>query len=361
MKKIGIWSVLMFITVSAAVFDGRIVKGADTGNGAISAGTTDELKALVKKEVEDRVASMNATLEQLETDLDTYEKYIENDEKMESFYSGMIEETKALCIAMREYGLAYAKLIFSDGYPREDRYDDLEDLYDDIYDDAGDDIYDGIYDELLDDVYDVFYDGVLDDAYDITIYKEWADARSDEYERWIDARSDVYDEWSDLRSDIYGFWSDMRSDAWDDDMEDAEEDMQDFQEDIDELKEEIGMDPAEGIANEIAAAETEEEGTEQGESEAAESAESGLRAEFTQAMDSYDAFIDEYCAFMKTYAESDGSDAELLAEYGNYMQKYAEAMEAFEAWNDNDMNEAETAYYLEVQSRTMSKLLEVLE
>lgn len=359
MKKIGVWSALMFAAVFAVVPDGGIVKGVDPDNKVTSAGTTDELKELVKKEVKDRVASMNEKLEQLEADLDTYEKYLENSEKIESFYNEINEGTEVLCIAMREYSLAYAKLIFSDAYPQEDRYDDLEDLYDDIYDDAGDDIYDGIYDDLLGDAYDAFYDGVLDDAYDVAVYKEWLDARSDEYERWVDARSDVYEKWSDMRSDIYRFWSHMRSDAWDDDMEDAEEDMQDFQEDIAELKEDIGMNSAEGIADEMAVTE-ETAGTGQEESALAESAEDGLRPEFTTAMDNYEAFIDEYCAFMKTYAESDGLDVELLTEYGNYMKKYTEAMEAFEAW-DNDMSEAETAYYLEVQNRTMRKLLEVLE
>ncbi len=361
MKKISVWCVFMFITVSAAVFDGRIVKGADTADGVISAGTVDELKELAEREVEDSVAAMHETLEQLETDLDTYEKYRENIEKIESFYSGIIKETKTLCIAVREYGLAYAKLIFSDGYLRENRYDDLEDLYDDIYSDVGDDIYDGIYDGLLGDVYDAFYAGVLDDAYDAAAYEEWLDACSDEYERWSDACSDVYDEWSDLLSDIYNFWSYMRSDAWDDDMEDAEEDMQDFQEDIAELKEGIGEDSAAEIADEIATAEPEAAGTGQAENEPAELAEDGLSPEFIEAMNSYEAFIDEYCVFMKKYAESDGTDLGLLAEYGNYMKKYAEAMEDFGAWDNNQMSEAETAYYLEVQSRAMSKLMEVME
>lgn len=372
MKKIRVWSMLLFMTVSVAVFGGRIVKGAEPDSEVMSAGTIDELKELVEKEVEDCIASMNETLEQLETDLDTYEKYMENSERMESFYSNVNEETRSLCLTMREYALAYAKLIFSDGYFEKDKYeepadlfddiyDELDNLYDDIYDDAGDDIYDGVYDGVLDDIYDVFYDGILDDAYDDADYEEWSDARSDEYERWSDTRSDVYDEWSDLRSDIYDFWSDLRGDAWDDDMEDAEEDIQDFQEDIDKLKEKIEVDPAKETVAEIATAETEETGAEQGESESENSAEADLSPEFIEAMDSYEAFIDEYCAFMEKYAESDGLDADLLAEYGNYMKKYAEVMEDFGAWSNNQMNEAEIAYYLEVQSRTMSKLAEVLE
>ena len=93
--------------------------------------------------------------------------------------------------------------------------------------------------------------------------------------------------------------------------------------------------------------------------EAAEKSSDGMRPEFKQAMDSYEEFMNEYCEFMKKYAESDGSDAGLLADYAKYMSKYADVVEDFEAWNDGEMNKAETAYYLDVQTRINKKLLEV--
>lgn len=43
------------------------------------------------------------------------------------------------------------------------------------------------------------------------------------------------------------------------------------------------------------------------------------------------------------------------------MSKYADAVKDFEAWEDTEMNAAETAYYLEVQTRINEKLLEVIE
>lgn len=87
----------------------------------------------------------------------------------------------------------------------------------------------------------------------------------------------------------------------------------------------------------------------------------GMRPEFKEAMDTYEAFFDEYIAFMKKYAESDGTDLTLLSDYADYMSKYAETMEAFEAWENKELNTAETAYYVEVQTRISQKLLQVAE
>lgn len=84
-----------------------------------------------------------------------------------------------------------------------------------------------------------------------------------------------------------------------------------------------------------------------------------LRPEFKQAMDSYEQFFDEYISFMERYKASDGTDLGLLADYASYMQKYSEMMEAMDAWDEQEMNQAELAYYIEVTSRISQKLLAV--
>lgn len=126
--------------------------------------------------------------------------------------------------------------------------------------------------------------------------------------------------------------------------------------------------PDEAEAN---APETEQESepfsaTEQQTESAEESSDSaelidGMRPEFKKAMDSYEEFMNEYCEFMEKYAESDGTDVGLLADYASYMSKYTDVVEDFEAWDDGEMNTAETAYYLDVQTRVSKKLLEVAE
>ena len=86
--------------------------------------------------------------------------------------------------------------------------------------------------------------------------------------------------------------------------------------------------------------------------------ENALSADFKAAMDSYEEFMDEYVAFMKKY-ESNPSDISLIMDYATYMSKYADAMQDFEEWEDEDMNDAELAYYIDVQARVSKKLLEV--
>lgn len=47
-----------------------------------------------------------------------------------------------------------------------------------------------------------------------------------------------------------------------------------------------------------------------------------------------------------------------MADYARYMSKYADACEKFNNWESADMNDAETAYYIDVQARVSKKLLE---
>lgn len=92
-----------------------------------------------------------------------------------------------------------------------------------------------------------------------------------------------------------------------------------------------------------------------------EAPEADISTDFKVAMDSYEAFFDEYVAFMKKYAKSNGTDMNLLNDYTTYMSKYADTMTKFEALKDADMSTAETAYYIEVQGRITKKLLEVAQ
>lgn len=94
-------------------------------------------------------------------------------------------------------------------------------------------------------------------------------------------------------------------------------------------------------------------------SSSATSSSSGLRTEFKKAMDSYESFMNEYVTFMKKYLDSNGTDVSLLADYSNYMNKYAEACKDFEKWNGESLNNEETAYYIDVQARISKKLLEI--
>jgi len=86
----------------------------------------------------------------------------------------------------------------------------------------------------------------------------------------------------------------------------------------------------------------------------------GMRPEFKEAMDSYEEFYNDYCDILKRYSENP-SDMQLLADYANMMTKSSEMTEKFSAWEDDDLNNTELEYYLDVNNRVMKKLLEVSE
>lgn len=85
----------------------------------------------------------------------------------------------------------------------------------------------------------------------------------------------------------------------------------------------------------------------------------GIDPGFKAAMDSYEDFVDEYVAFMKKYNENPGN-LSLLLDYADFTKKYMDFLEEFEKWEDEDMNAAETAYYIEVQTRVNQKLMEIV-
>ncbi len=84
---------------------------------------------------------------------------------------------------------------------------------------------------------------------------------------------------------------------------------------------------------------------------------SGLRKDFKQAMDSYEAFMDEYIAFIMKYNNSNKAAPEMIKDYAEYMKKLAEMGSAFEKWESNNLNKEESKYYVEVQMRVNQKLM----
>lgn len=82
--------------------------------------------------------------------------------------------------------------------------------------------------------------------------------------------------------------------------------------------------------------------------------------EFKEAMDAYEAFMDDYVEFMKKYQDNP-TDLSLLADYAKFMSDYTDYSKEFAAWEDEDLNAAELEYYMDVLNRVNKKLLEVAE
>lgn len=85
-------------------------------------------------------------------------------------------------------------------------------------------------------------------------------------------------------------------------------------------------------------------------------ADSGIRPEFKETMDSYELFFDSYIALMQRYQDNP-SDLSILTEYTAYMQQYTDVMEKLDAIGEEDLTDAELLYYSEVMSRISQKLL----
>lgn len=208
----------------------------EPSRGESGASSLESIEESTIAYVENAVAELNSDYADLLKEVDTYQKYLANPDKVEQFYQAMVEKTKAVCLEIREQSLAYAKAVISSDMDRSEKYDALDGIFDCMYEDARDIVFDDIYDDLRDEAYDTLYDGVLEDAYDVIPYKEWSDARSDAYEWWSDSGSDVYEEWSDCGSDVYGFWSDVKSEVFQDDPAGVQKEIEKFRKDIEKLK-----------------------------------------------------------------------------------------------------------------------------
>ena len=86
---------------------------------------------------------------------------------------------------------------------------------------------------------------------------------------------------------------------------------------------------------------------------------SGVSPEFKAALDSYERFFDEYIAIMNRM-KSNPSDLSILSQYADYMGRYADMLQKFEAMEKQDMTKEEMAYYLEVSNRITQKLLNAM-
>ena len=95
-------------------------------------------------------------------------------------------------------------------------------------------------------------------------------------------------------------------------------------------------------------------------SEEEEQPANGIRPDFKAAMDSIEAFYDDYCAFMKKYSENP-TDLDMLTEYTDMLSKLDDMESKFAAWESKDLTNAEMIYYLEVYDRILGKLSKIAD
>lgn len=198
--------------------------------------TLEDLEARIAEHLDSSIASLNEQWEALAVEIDTYEKYVENAERVSEFYETVIAETDQMCIMLYEYSAAYARMILDSDMSADDKYDAINGINDCLYEDACDEINDEIYEGLLDEMNDHFYEGILDDAQDDVDYSDWYDVCSEEYSQWYDTASEVYGLYYDAASEIYSFYYDMASELYGQDLERAEKIYERFLEKIAKAK-----------------------------------------------------------------------------------------------------------------------------
>lgn len=118
-----------------------------------------------------------------------------------------------------------------------------------------------------------------------------------------------------------------------------------YQEQIEDIEETIDLEKSN-------VEETESEETESSDND------SDIDPNFKAAMDEYESFYAEYCDFLKKYADNP-TDITLLSDYADMMSKAEEMDKAFEEWDEDDLNNEELKYYLDVNNRVMKMLADV--
>ena len=184
------------------------------------------------------MADLESTLEALEnewkeisTEVDTFEKYVADPDRIEEFYDKIVETVEALCLRQRQFAIEYANVILQSD--SQTKYRDLMYLHSSLYGDSRREILGATYNGILKKIHQYYYNGILKKGKKTASYSVWNEARSDEYSWWSDARSTVYSTWSDTYSDIYSFWSDLRSEVYSKDWDTAQKVIDKFQKKLD--------------------------------------------------------------------------------------------------------------------------------
>ncbi len=306
---------------------------------------------------------------------DTYDSYVENKQAINDWYDLVKNESDKLFYDTLAKSIEYYKALAAS----EDReeYKIVNKAFDELYDavdgDCMDYLYDEVYSGLFDDLHDKYYKHVLDDSDVTDDYGAWLDEYTGFYSDWLDAYSGFYGEWLDAHSDFYGDWLNVESGFYsknfdvDSLIENAPSAPDDKQSDtsgessVSENTPESSS-PEESTPESSSSEESTPESSSSEESTPEESTSDGvlddlIRPDVKEAIDSYEAFIDEYCDFMKKYASSE-NPLTLMGEYADYLQKLTEMGEKFGELEDDDLTVAENAYYTEVLLRCQKKLLD---
>ena len=229
-------ALMMFVTGCSGSGASNNNKSSESTQTKVSINSSDDLKNVADKDVEDTVNSITEKYNALKGKITSFDAYKGNVEEVKTFYSETLSTQKALNIRLREYSASYASSVLSSSASWEDKYKNMKEIYDLVWTGAGKAAYNGIYDGVLKNAYQDIHDGVLKDAYNTVAYDDWSDTLSSEYKLLSDVKSDAYKDWSDMGYDIYDFVDDMCYETLNKDADRANEKLKKFQEKVDAMK-----------------------------------------------------------------------------------------------------------------------------
>ena len=317
----------------------------DTSESVSEVSSDTSYKVALEKEVEARVKVISKSTEELIGLVgDSYDGYSKNKEKIEGWYVSVLNESSDLYNSIKEQNIGQYKAIV-DNMKSDDSYDwqkDMDDIYK-AWDNAMSDYYDE-WNDLYGDVYDQWDDAISkDDSIDYSTSSEaWSGAYSTHSDAWSAQYSLHSDTWSELYGNHSAVWSGLFSGETDIDklIEEASKSTVSEDNSVGEKEE------SSEIADEVAKTDDDSE---------SKLSDDLIRDDVKEAIDTYEAFVDEYCEFMKSY---DPSNLKSLSKYTDLMTKEIEMAKEFEDIEDKDLTDAEALYYSQVSVRCSGKMLE---
>ncbi len=184
--------------------------------------TLTELDERIDEYATETIDSLKTRWKALSEEVDTYQKYCDNSQKVSDFYKALLSDTEQMCITLMEYSAVYTRMILDSDLPAEKKYKAAEGICDNLYNDACDKIVKKVYNGILDDMLDYYYNGIIDDEIKKSYTSELSEISSKEYSQWSDTSSEVYSLYSDTSSDVYSLYSDLSAKLYNDDFTGAE-------------------------------------------------------------------------------------------------------------------------------------------
>ena len=124
----------------------------------------------INKEADTMISTLEKEYTSIPSQIDSYEAYIQNADRIAEWYATMNETTKEFFTGMEKYYEAYYRMMLDTCKNNDELKDSLELFYEEVYEGTFEDLYKKLYEGLFKDIYEDIYEDVLSKADDIVSY-----------------------------------------------------------------------------------------------------------------------------------------------------------------------------------------------